>query len=106
MTRRIAMGWGGGALVLAAVLLAAGASAAWAHGGDDHPTDKFLMGQLTGKTERTVSIDGREHVLHPRAVLEDDEGRPKQFQDFMPNMYVRYQVRDDRIRQLILVTPK
>jgi hypothetical protein len=95
----------GVALVVAAALVLAGWSGTWAHG-DDHPTDKLITGQLTGKTDRTVRIDGREFALHPRVVLEDDEGRPKLLQEFMPHMYVRYQLRDDRVKQLILVTPK
>jgi hypothetical protein len=91
---------------VAAGLLVAGASGAWAHGGDDFTTDKFQAGRVTGKTDRTVRIDGREYPLHPRVVIQDDEGNPKQLQDFTADLYVRYQLKDDRVKQLILVTPK
>ena len=97
---------GGLSLTLAAVLLVAGAGGAWAHGSDSHPMDKFQAGQVTGKTDRSVRIDGREYALHPKVVIQDDEGRPKQLQDFTTDRYVRYQLKDDRVKELILVTPK
>jgi len=97
---------GGLSVVLAVALLVAGAAGVRAHGGDGHPMDKFQAGQVTGKTDRSVRIDGREYALHPKVVMEDDEGRPLQLQHFTTDKHVRYQLKDDRVKQLILVTPK
>ena len=91
-------------IVLAAVLLAAGLPDARAHeaGEERH----YQYGQITGTSHRTVSINGREYALHPKVVMQDDEGRPKQLQDFKPDTYVQYQLKDELVRLLILVTPK
>jgi len=94
------------ASLLAGVFLLTGAGVAWGHGVNDLPLDKYQSGQLTGKSERSISIDGREYVLHPKAVVEDDEGRPKQLRDFKIDAFVRFLLKKDGIRELILVTPK
>ena len=97
---------GGLSLTLAAMLLAAGASGVWGQGKDDHPLDKFQTGQITGKSDRGVRINNQDLALHPRVVIHDDEGRPKTLQDIQPNMEVRYLLKGDRVKELILVTPK
>jgi len=91
-------------VVLAAVLLAAGLPGARAHESGDER--QYQYGQITGTSQRTVSINSREYALHPKVVMRDDEGRPKQLQDFKPDTYVQYQLKDELVRQLILVTPK
>lgn len=93
-------------MVLAGVLVLAGDIATWGHGANDLPLDKYQSGQLTGKSERSIRIDGRDYALHPKVVIEDDEGRPKQLHDFKPDAYVRFLLKNDRVRELILVTPK
>jgi hypothetical protein len=91
-------------IMVAAVLLAAGLPDAWAHEAGDQK--QYQYGQITGTSHRTVSINGREYALHPKVVIQDDEGRPKQLHDFKLDTYVQYRLKDELVRQLILVTPK
>jgi len=91
---------------LAAVLLAAGPSGVWGQGKDDHPLDKFHSGRVTGKSDRGVRINNQDFALHPQIVIQDDEGRPKTLQDLRPDTEVRYLLKGDRVKELILVTPK
>jgi hypothetical protein len=93
--------WAGMA-VLAGILLA-GAVQAAAHERSEDPSHQYETGQVTGLSIRTISINGREFALHPKVVIRDDEGRPRQLQDFKPDSVVQYQLKDDLIRQLILV---
>jgi len=93
-------------LVLTLVFLIAGESESLAHDQDDRRVSQVESGQLTGVSNRGVQINRRDYGLHPKVILQDDEGRPKQLQDFKAGMFVQYQLKDDLVRQLILVTPK
>lgn len=73
---------------------------------DDDPTDKFLSGHVTAKSDRSIRIDGRDVAFHPQVVIQDDEGRPKQLKDILPDAEVRYLLKGDRVRHILLVTPK
>ena len=93
-------------MVLVVVLLIAGVPETRAHEQDDQRSPQLQSGQLNGISHRSVEINHRVYALHPKVTFQDDEGRPKQLQDFKPGVFVQYQLKDELVRQLILVTPK
>lgn len=66
----------------------------------------FQSGQVTGKSETSVQISGKNYPLKKGVVIKDDEEKLRTDKELVPGTEVRFHLKQDEIDQIVIILPK